>query len=174
MLETPTIDDLHKLLSFFVVKIDDNFYDLVILQQDNSAEEQQVACFCKKLSLYIISITLLIILLNILILFIKVRNLSEIVQDLISDIVPRVLGVWSAYLLLQKSTESKSQAKPLADQYNWLYKWTDFLACLLNVMSVNSVDFENNFTLLLQTVRFVTGEDAILSNFSQFKLQQVK
>ena len=103
----------------------------------------------------------------------KVHELSEIIQDLINDIVPRVLGVRSAYLLLQRSTGTWSQSMSMTAQYNWLYKWTDFLTSLLNVMNVDCLDFEGSFTLLLQTVRFVTGEDAILSNFSQFKLQQV-
>ena len=97
--------------------------------------------------------------------------LTEVVQDLISDVVPKVLGVKSAFQLLQVSTGTQGQSVP--DMYNWLYKWSDLMACLLKTMGESDESYEVDLTRLLQTVRYVTGEDAIITDFSQFKLQMV-
>ena len=40
-------------------------------------------------------------------------------------------------------------------------------------MGESDETYEVDLTRLLQTVRYVTGEDAIITNFSQFKLQMV-
>ena len=72
---------------------------------------------------------------------------------------------------MQVSTGTQGQSVP--DMYNWLYKWSDLMACLLKTMGESDETYEVDLTRLLQTVRYVTGEDAIITNFSQFKLQMV-
>lgn len=47
------------------------------------------------------------------------------------------------------------------------------MACLLKTMGESDEDYEIDLTRLLQTVRYVTGEDAISSDYSQFKIQMV-